>query len=148
MGRVVAEAWVARNSKHGFVRLFGLAGKAVVLNKVHAYDTYMSTLTARLLAWLGALGCSVVLLSATLPAARRRAMLRVWTHAEPPTETASYPRITVADVRGVGSASFATDPSRRMSVRVEWIAPERLGTHLAEAVPSGARAAVIGNTVG
>lgn len=42
--------------KHVFVRLYGLAGKAVVIDEVHAYDTYMSGLLERLLEWLGALG--------------------------------------------------------------------------------------------
>ncbi len=52
--------------KHVFVRLYGLAGKAVVIDEVHAYDTYMTGLLERLLEWLGALGSPVVLLSATL----------------------------------------------------------------------------------
>ena len=54
-------------TKHVFVRLFGLAGKCVILDEVHAYDAYMTTLMGRLLRWLAALGCPVVLLSATLP---------------------------------------------------------------------------------
>ena len=31
-------------TRHVFVRLFGLSGKAVVIDEVHAYDTYMTTL--------------------------------------------------------------------------------------------------------
>ena len=57
--------------KHVFVRLFGLAGKAVVIDEVHAYDTYMTGLLERLLEWLGALESPVVMLSATLPTGRR-----------------------------------------------------------------------------
>ncbi|NOX53379.1 MAG: CRISPR-associated helicase/endonuclease Cas3, partial [Planctomycetes bacterium] len=96
---VVAESWFAQNKKQGllapfavgtvdqallavlqtkhmFVRLFGLTGKTVILDEVHAYDTYMSTILERLLEWLHALGCSVVMLSATLPKARRHALTR------------------------------------------------------------------------
>ena len=74
---VVAEEWFAANKKHGllapygvgtidqallavlqtkhvFVRLFGLAGKCVILDEVHAYDAYMTTLMERLLRWLAA----------------------------------------------------------------------------------------------
>jgi len=58
-------------TKHYFVRLFGLAGKTVIIDEVHAYDAYMSTLMERLLRWLAALGCPVVLLSATLPRDKR-----------------------------------------------------------------------------
>ncbi len=82
---VVAESWFAANKKHNllapygvgtvdqallavlqtkhvFVRLFGLAGKCVILDEVHAYDAYMTTLMERLLTWLAALRCPVVLL--------------------------------------------------------------------------------------
>jgi CRISPR-associated endonuclease/helicase Cas3 len=43
-------------TRHFFVRMLGLAGKTVVFDEVHAYDTYMSVLLERLLGWLGALG--------------------------------------------------------------------------------------------
>src|SRR5690606_38955586 len=52
-------------TRHGFVRLFGLAGKTVILDEVHAYDTYTSELLDRLVAWLSVLGTTVVVLSAT-----------------------------------------------------------------------------------
>ena len=58
--------------RHHWVRLWGLAGKVVVLDEVHAYDTFMITVIEELIEWLAALGASVVLLSATLPTARRR----------------------------------------------------------------------------
>ena len=90
---VVAEGWFASNKKHGllapygvgtidqallavlqtkhvFVRLFGLAGKCVILDEVHAYDAYMTTLMERLLRWLAALGCPVVLLARRCPRKR------------------------------------------------------------------------------
>lgn len=65
-------------TRHFFVRLFGLAHKTVVFDEVHAYDTYMSTLFARLLRWLRAAGCAVVMLSATLPRSTRRAFLAAY----------------------------------------------------------------------
>lgn len=65
----------ALNVRHNALRLIGLAGKVVILDEVHAYDTYMTTIIARMLAWLAALGSSVILLSATLPTARRRQLL-------------------------------------------------------------------------
>ncbi|MFF0146541.1 CRISPR-associated Cas3 family helicase [Amycolatopsis sulphurea] len=94
---------------HVFVRLAGLAGKVVVIDEVHAYDTYMSTLLQRVLVWLGALGVPVVLLSATLPAGRRHALVSAWqagargcrSEAIPVTpSTEGYPRVTVAGAHG------------------------------------------------
>jgi CRISPR-associated endonuclease/helicase Cas3 len=39
-------------TKHFFVRLFGLSHKTVIFDEVHAYDTYMATLFRHLLRWL------------------------------------------------------------------------------------------------
>ena len=65
-------------TRHYFVRLFGLAGKTVIVDEVHAYDAYMMKLLERLSEWLAACGCSVVLLSATLPRARRMALVKAF----------------------------------------------------------------------
>lgn len=62
------------NVRHYPLRLFGLAGKVVVIDEVHAYDAYMSAILDHTLTWLAGLGCSVILLSATLPAGRHRAL--------------------------------------------------------------------------
>lgn len=83
----------ALRAKHGFVRLFALTGKVVVIDEVHAYDVYMGDLLEVLLGWLRALGCKVVMLSATLPKARREAMLRAWGCAGKIPES-TYPSIT------------------------------------------------------
>jgi CRISPR-associated endonuclease/helicase Cas3 len=59
--------------RHNFVRLWGLANRVVILDEVHAYDAYTGTLLEHLVRWLQALGCSVVLISATLsPSIHRR----------------------------------------------------------------------------
>lgn len=82
-------------TKHAFVRQFGLAGKTVVLDEVHAYDTYTSTLLDRLVAWLASLGASIVILSATLTTQRRRELLRAFSPtASDQAEGAPYPRLS------------------------------------------------------
>jgi len=82
-------------TKHWFVRLFGLAGKVVVFDEVHAYDAYMSTILERLLRWLAELGCTVILLSATLPEAKRAALAQAYS-GEQGGERVAYPRTTLA----------------------------------------------------
>ena len=61
--------------KHFFVRQFGLAGKVVILDEVHSYDLYTGTLIGVLIRRLRELGATVIVLSATLTAGRRRELL-------------------------------------------------------------------------
>jgi CRISPR-associated endonuclease/helicase Cas3 len=82
------------NVKHHFVRLWGLANRVVVLDEIHAYDTYTSGLIEALLHWLKAMNCSVVLMSATLPAGRRAAFLQAWGADDRPD--IPYPRVLMA----------------------------------------------------
>lgn len=80
-------------TKHQFVRLWGLGNRVVVLDEVHAYDTYTSGLIEMLVRWLRALDSSVVLMSATLPRAKRENLLRAF-GAGAIAEDKPYPRIT------------------------------------------------------
>jgi CRISPR-associated endonuclease/helicase Cas3 len=52
--------------KHFFVRQFALAGKVIILDEVHSYDLYTGTLIKTLCERLLSLGCTIILLSATL----------------------------------------------------------------------------------
>lgn len=84
--------------KFGFLRLFGLDRKVLVIDEVHAYDAYMNAIIARLLQWCGCLEIPVILLSATLSAKQRSAMIEAYgaTGGDPGFE-AAYPLITVAE---------------------------------------------------
>lgn len=131
-------------TRHVFVRLYGLSNRVVVLDEVHAYDTYMTKLIERLLAWLAALGSPVVVLSATLPRSRRDALVRAYVqglrgrdattahpHAvsgpdEPKVPHQPYPRMTWALSRGgdalpeVGAQPLTVaQPGRTLAIR--WI---------------------------
>jgi len=57
-------------AKHFFVRRFALAGKVVILDEVHSYDLYTGTLIDNLITTLEGLGCTVIVLSATLTGKR------------------------------------------------------------------------------
>ena len=61
--------------KHFFVRRFALAGKVIILDEIHSYDIYTGTLITALIRELVNLRCSVIILSATLTAERRRELL-------------------------------------------------------------------------
>jgi len=149
-------------AKHMFVRLFGLSHRTVIIDEVHAYDAYMTALLERLLEWLAALGSSVVLLSATLPRARRNALLDAYLRGlgdQPKVmrSDAAYPRISwVSGNSEPGSRSVQVSPRGTKEVSLQWTdgsipaqdgSPFPLGECLRDALAQGGCAAVICNTV-
>ena len=64
--------------RHNVLRMLGLVGKVLIIDEVHAYDSYMQGLLKALLEWLGALRVPVVLLSATLPVAVGRRLAEAY----------------------------------------------------------------------
>lgn len=140
-------------TKHYFVRLFGLAGKVVILDEVHAYDTYTRTLLSHLLTWLAACGTSVVLLSATLPAHTRQELLSAYAKGRgrvvpAATDPAAYPRLSWVTENGQDSQHITGAPERRVALRRFSQAEDGWMADLRDALADGGCAAVIANTVG
>lgn len=150
-------------TRHVFVRLFGLANKTLVVDEIHAYDTYMTSLIERLLEWCAALGSSVILLSATLPDSRRRQLAAAYARGLGNEllgvlPAASYPRLSWVSQAGGDALSVSTPPDDDKTLRLEWIdgalprspgEPFPLGTFLREKVggDEDGCVAVICNTV-
>ncbi|MBN1877693.1 MAG: CRISPR-associated helicase Cas3' [Anaerolineae bacterium] len=135
-------------TKHFFVRLFGLSHKTIIFDEVHAYDTYMSTLLEHLLRWLSAMGTTVILLSATLPAETRRALMEAYIDREFDRDV-DYPAITWATAEADGVYPIATSFTSTRTFALEYIdrEPEVLVSKLDELLSEGGCAAVICNTV-
>ncbi len=81
IGTVDQFLMAALRRKHFMLRHIGLAGKVVIIDECHAYDAYMNAYLERGLQWLAAYGVPTVLLSATLPAQRRRALAECYAKA-------------------------------------------------------------------
>ncbi|MCS0538489.1 CRISPR-associated helicase Cas3' [Aeromonas veronii] len=136
------------NVKHHFVRLWGLANRVVVLDEVHAYDTYTEGLIEALLRWLKGLGCSVILMSATLPTKRRDGLLKAWRVDPAVLPELAYPRLVLADDRGLDwddqIESRMMEPVRLAGCGTT---PEELLCVALEALTHGGCGAIIVNTV-
>lgn len=151
----------ALHTRHYFVRLFGLSHKTVIVDEVHAYDAYMVKLLERLLEWLAALGCSVVLLSATLPQQRRLALMKAFCRGLgrpcPQIPRSPYPRVSWITPSGEGTRGFEVSSLSSRKLRLWWLAPQnsetdtpysQLRQEFQKALAEGGCAAVICNTVG
>jgi CRISPR-associated endonuclease/helicase Cas3 len=139
-------------SKHQFVRLFGLAGRTVILDEIHAYDLYTSTLLERFLEWLAVLGSPVIALSATLPMSTRRRLFSAYAkgcgHPEVELPQTGYPRITAFTAGEVTVNSFAASDHVCRSLNLLWVDDGKWATALREKLADGGCAAVICSTVG
>ena len=93
VGTVDQALMAVMNVKHGFVRTFGLAGKVVILDEVHSYDSFTGTILDALVAALRQLHCTVIILSATLTQ-ERRAKLLGRTPQKAAGPLSAYPLIT------------------------------------------------------
>ena len=103
-------------AKHFFVRHFALAGKVVVLDEVHSYDLYTGTLIDKLITMLEGLGCTVIVLSATLTGKRRRQIVAGSQESESATDLA-YPLISGrADGVPFDSVPVSGPPDREVIV--------------------------------
>lgn len=100
------------NTKFNFIRTFGLVGKVIIIDEVHAYDTYTSELIDVLVKKLRRLGCTVIILSATLTKKRKQELLECKTVSSP-----VYPLITTKKAGVVRTKKCGTEPHKTCRVR-------------------------------
>lgn len=133
------------NVKHSFVRLFGLAGKVVILDEVHSYDMYTGTLLDELVDRLLKINCTVIVLSATLTG-RRRTRLAPTLGALAHTD--AYPLMTGIPA---GQPPFAAPlPSpvpKKVRVRLEPWSTSQVAAETVAAAQRGECVVCIANTV-
>lgn len=162
VGTIDQILFAALQTKHVFVRLFGLAHRTIIIDEVHAYDAYMTTLLERLLEWLAALGSPVIILSATLPKDRRSALIKAYLKGcgkigrndilTPTGDADEYPRISYA-LANNSEKSFTvrqieTSPENTRTLRIAWKDDGSFVENLKENLADGGSAAIICNTVG
>ncbi len=117
--------------KHAFLRLFGLAGKVVIVDEAHSYDAYTGGLLDELIKKLTEVGATVIVLSATLTRERREAILSLGeatssnflnddatlSNGETAPENDAYPLISYRLRSGkTGRVATAPPPSRTITI--------------------------------
>lgn len=153
----------ALKSRHVLLRHLGLMAKVVVIDEVHASDSYMGTYLEAALTWLGMYRVPVVLLSATLPAKKRQGLVAAYRRGRIGRDVPDvlpeldgdigYPALTTVsgggsnvDVHRVFSTADRPEPSR--SIRPLEVADAHgIAQLLKTQLRDGGCAVVIRNTV-
>ncbi|MEE4377219.1 MAG: CRISPR-associated helicase/endonuclease Cas3 [Candidatus Competibacteraceae bacterium] len=138
--------------RHKFVRGFGINRSVLIVDEVHAYDSYMHGLLVEVLRRQREVGGSAILLSATLPAAVRNKLLGAW--GSESTGDAPYPVLWMA---GAEQADPLTVPEGQRPPRREVFTEllklpaampdQALLNRIVTAAKAGARVAVVCNLV-
>jgi CRISPR-associated endonuclease/helicase Cas3 len=164
-------------SRHVVLRHLGLARQVVILDEIHAADTWMRIYLLRALEWLGRYAVPVIALSATLPPDQRTALIRAYergrraglprptstdhpvlglpmrsTRAQAPPlphapATDDYPVLTYVSAGKV--SQLTAPPAENRHVELEWTADENegLADRVAAELADGGCIAVVCNTV-
>jgi len=132
-------------AKHFFVRHFALAGKVVILDEVHSYDLYTGTLIDKLITTLEGLGCTVIVLSATLTGKR---LGQITSLPDNSSDGAAlpYPLITGRN-EGQPLEPVAATPPVSRNVKVDFIAEEKAAEEAVNLARKGGALLWICNTV-
>lgn len=132
-------------AKHFFVRHFALAGKVVILDEVHSYDIYTGTLIDKLIETLERLGCTVIILSATLTGKRRKQIVSASGNDMDESEQ-PYPLIT-GRAEGMPLAPVAAAAPVPRSVAIDFTKSETATEEAIALARSGGTVLWICNTV-
>lgn len=115
VGTIDQALMAAMNVKHSMVRAFGLAGKVVILDEVHSYDSYTGTIMNALVDELKHIGCTVIILSATLTSSQKKKILDL------PFEQVlneSYPLISSQTDKFFSEISSLGESNRNVSIKI------------------------------
>ena len=149
--------------RHVMLRHLGLAGKVVIIDECHAYDAYMNIYLDRVLEYLSEYHVPVILLSATLPAARRKELVEAYLKSSRSEFIKSsgkvlneeerqeltglhYPMLTYTDGNRISVKTVNLDTAKK-EIQVKRITDEKITEVVNKTVASGGCVGIIMNTV-
>lgn len=149
--------------KHLFLRHLGFSGKVVVIDEVHAYDTYMSSYLFKAMNWLGAYHVPVIILSATLPVEKRNQLVKAYLKGKYGLNyqnrlivkdgwktTQAYPLLTILDgpeLKQLTKFDQKNQKSTHLYVQRLNVNDEELVQAVTDKIKQGGVAGIIVNTV-
>ena len=83
------------SNRYSILRLIGLVGKTIILDEIHTYDAYTSSLICVLLQWCKALNIKIILMSATLTKNVKEKYLNSYLGTNIELKSIDYPLVTV-----------------------------------------------------
>ena len=140
-------------SKHQSLRLCGLFKKLLIVDEVHANDSYMHSLLRSLLEFQSASGGSVILMSATLPERMKSELIQTFSkglNKETPDFkfNNAYPLATHLRGNDIQQSSIEASNELKKQFKVEWFhEPSHVIDFLVESALKGESACWIRNTV-
>jgi CRISPR-associated endonuclease/helicase Cas3 len=142
-------------SRHQSLRLLGLINKVLIVDEIHAADSYQQELLQTLLKAHASVGGSAILLSATLPQQQRQTLVTAFAEGcswlEPTlqkTDLFSYPLLTALSQKGLQELKVATRDTVRREVATVFIAEfSAIEQVLSQAIAQEQCACWIRNTV-
>ncbi|MBI4655199.1 MAG: CRISPR-associated helicase/endonuclease Cas3 [Elusimicrobia bacterium] len=106
--------------RHNFVRGFGIQKSVVIVDEIHAYDSYMNGLLDEVIKRQSKVGGSIILLSATLQSQRREQILDIWNKSrKKELDNAPYPLISnCTSAGGIYLSSVTPPPPKEVEIRL------------------------------
>jgi CRISPR-associated endonuclease/helicase Cas3 len=147
--------------RHLFLRHLAFSGKVVVIDELHAYDSYVGSYLIKTIEWLGAYHVPVIALSATLPISKRNKLIEAYVRGKYGTKKVidnpndwrnkrSYPLLTILDgksIRQYDDFSFNDKDKKVVGItRINSNACEVIELIL-QSVHNGGIAGIIVNTI-
>lgn len=149
VGTVDQVLMMALQQRFHMLRHVGLAGKVIIFDEVHAFDTYTSDYLRSTIEWLGYYGASVILMSATLPPDKRRTLVEAYSTAQwPDEEPTGYPLLTLATRDSVEFHPVPPTPTN-LEARIDFLedAVDALVNFMEHSLDGGGCALIICNTI-
>lgn len=130
--------------------LFFVSEKVVIIDEVHAYDAYMNEYLEMALQWLGSYKTPVILLSATLPSARRMSLIRAYLGIKKSDDIfekeQGYPLLTWTDGKDIHQRRLSYDGAHK-TVSVRKCADDDVVSIAKNVTENGGCVGIIVNTV-